>query len=143
MHSGVILQLSTIINGKTVFMPVNNKSSYVGFYMPFVPRKGSLNQPYLTTPGAAGLLTSHHPFRIAPKIHHVVLHVHHLSTAAVTPLSANMWLVRAAGRPPFLVPTGQETILPPIPRKYSQTKYSHRFIRITSSTQTNYSHNFI
>ena len=97
----------------TVFMSVTNKTPYVILYVIIVPRKGSLHQPSPKMPGVSGLRTSHHTLCIGLPVNHCMLHIHCCSTAAIIPVSTNMWLVLTAGRPPLLGHTGQENKLYP------------------------------
>ena len=74
----------------TVFMSVTNKIPYMSFYMIFVPRKGSLHQPYLMATEAAGLCKYFRPLHIVPAVCHGVLHIHRHSPATVIPVSSNI-----------------------------------------------------
>ena len=91
----------------TVFISLTKESPHVSFYVPFVPRQGSLHQPSLTATKVAGFHKSFHPLFIGPEVHHGMLRIYRCYPASVILISAYMWLVMDDGRPPLSVTTAQ------------------------------------
>ena len=94
-------------------MSVTNESTYVSFYIPFLPKIGSLHQPSPTVPEATGLCTYRHTLHISMEFHHSVLHIHSHYPTTVISVSAKMWLVLPLWTPyPFVIHWARKCFYP-------------------------------
>ena len=84
-----------------VFMSVAKENTYVSFYVIFLLRKGFLHRPSPIGLEEAGLNTSSSPLFIGTTVNHGEMYPYSRSPTAIIPVSSNMWLVLAAGRPPL------------------------------------------